>query len=110
MENIIELEVINKNVKVKYRKPTNIIQKYKYHFSFSENWNELDKRIIFYIKTEKENQIFFSEYNGEIITPNSDIFTSKFEGESLYIGVCGIKDNYIYPSSYCYIGKISLNS
>lgn len=110
MENIIELEVMNKKIEIRYRKDTNILQKYKYHFTFSKNWNDLDIRIIFYIDNGRSDKKFFIEYNGEEITPEPEIFTKEYEGKSLYVGVCGIKDNYVYPSTYCYIGKISLAS
>ena len=108
MENIIELEVVNKSIKIKYRKVTNILQKYKYHFTFSENWNDLDIRIIFYIDNGRNDKKFFTEYNGKEITPNSEIFTKEYEGKSLFIGACGVKDNFVYPTPYCYLGKISL--
>ena len=110
MENIIELEVVNKSIKIKYRKVTNILQKYKYHFTFSENWNDLDIRIIFYIDNGRDDKKFPTKYNGKEITPDSKIFTKEYEGKSLFVGACGVKDSFVYPTPYCYLGKISLAS
>lgn len=114
MENIIELEVVNKNVEVKYRKSTNIFEGNVCRLNFSKNWNEFKKRIIFLVDndriSEDDRQREVVSYSERDVTIPTSIFDEKNKNLDLYIGVFGEKDKFYYPSIYCYLGKIQINN
>ena len=127
MENIIELEVINKSISVKFRRNNYVSADDVYKFNFSNVWKKFlgeNARLqVTYLIDNERQDAYYNEPIKVISSDSEDydslkdytsnvpkeLFKEENEGKTVYLGVCGAhEDGTIYPSVYYRLGTIRL--
>lgn len=114
MENIIELEVINKSISVKFRKNNYVSADDVYKFNFSSVWKKFlgesaRLQATYLIDNGRQDIYYFDLLKDYKSNVPKELFTEENEGKTVYLGVCGVhEDGTIYPSVYCRLGAIRL--
>ena len=104
MENIIELEVVNKSISTKFRQNNYVSAGDVYKFNFSSAWD----------KFLGENAHLQTTYLNDTVSDcksvaPTELFREENEGKIVYLGICGVHDDgTIYPSVYYRLGAIRL--
>ena len=114
MENIIELEVINKSISAKFRQNNYVSNGDVYKFNFSSAWEKFlgeNARLqaTYLIENGKQDIYYYDllkDYKSKV---PKELFREENEGKTVYLGVCGVhEDGTVYPSAYYRLGAIYL--
>ena len=114
MENIIELEVVNKNIRAKFRQNNYVSAGDVYKFNFSSAWEKFlgeNARIqaTYLIDNGRQDVYYYEPLKDYKSNAPKGLFREENEGKTVYLGVCGVhEDGTIYPSVYCRLGTIRL--
>ena len=114
MENIIELEVVNKSISTKFRQNNYISAGDVYKFNFSSAWEKFlgeNARLqaTYLIENGRQDIYYYDTLKDCKSNAPKELFKEENEGKTVYLGVCGVhEDGTIYPSVYCRLGAIHL--
>lgn len=114
MENIIELEVVNKSISTKFRQNNYVSAGDVYKFNFSNAWEKFlgeNARLqaTYLIDNGRQDAYYFDQLKDCKSNAPKELFKEENEGKTVYIGVCGVhEDGTIYPSVYYRLGAIRL--
>ena len=114
MENIIELEVVNKSIRAEFRQNNYVSAGDVYKFNFSSAWEKFlgeNARIqaTYLIDNGRQDVYYFELLKDYKSNVPEGLFTEENDGKTVYLGVCGVhEDGTIYPSVYCRLGAIHL--
>ena len=114
MENIIELEVVNKSISTKLRKNNYVSADDVYKFNFSNVWEKFlgdNARLqaTYLIDNGRQDTYYFDPLKDCKSNAPKELFKEENEGKTVYLGVCGVhEDGTIYPSVYYRLGTIRL--
>lgn len=114
MENIIELEVVNKSISVKFRRNNYVSTNDVYKFNFSSVWEKFLGENAYlqatYLIDNGRQDIYYydilKDYKSNV---PKELFREENKGKTVYLGICGVhKDGTVYPSIYYRLGAIHL--
>ena len=114
MENIIELEVVNKSISIKFRQNNYVSAGDVYQFNFSSAWDKfLGKnahlQTTYLIDNGRQDVYYYDTVSDCKSVAPTELFREENEGKTVYLGICGIHDDgTIYPSVYYRLGIIRL--
>lgn len=114
MENIIELEVVNKSISTKFRQNNYVSAGDVYKFNFSKAWEKFlgeNARLqaTYLIENGRQDAYYFDPLKDCKSNAPKELFKEENEGKTVYLGVCGVhEDGTIYPSVYYRLGAIRL--
>ena len=114
MENIIELEVINKSISAKFRQNNYVSNGDVYKFNFSSAWEKFlgenaRLQVTYLIDNGRQDVYHYEPLKDYKSNAPKELFREENEGKTVYLGVCGVhEDGTIYPSVYCRLGAIRL--
>ena len=114
MENIIELEVVNKSISIKFRRNNYVNADDVYKFNFSSVWEKFlgeNARLqaTYLIDNGRQDVYYFDLLKDYKSKAPKELFKEENEGKTVYLGVCGVhEDGTIYPSAYYRLGTIYL--
>lgn len=114
MENIIELEVVNKSIIAKFRQNNYVSNGDVYKFNFSSAWEKFlgeNTRLqaTYLIENGRQDIYYFDLLKDYKSKAPEELFREENEGKTVYLGVCGVhEDGTIYPSAYYRLGTIYL--
>ena len=114
MENIIELEVVNKSISTKFRKNNYVSAGDVYKFNFSSAWEKFlgenaRLQVTYLIDNGRQDIYYFDPLKDYKSKAPEELFREENEGKTVYLGVCGAhEDGTIYPSVYYRLGTIRL--
>ena len=114
MENIIELEVINKSISAKFRQNNYVSNGDVYKFNFSSAWEKFlgeNARLqaTYLIENGKQDIYYYDLLKDYKSKAPKELFREENEGKTVYLGVCGVhEDGTVYPSAYYRLGTIYL--
>ena len=114
MENIIELEVVNKSITTKFRQNNYVSNGDVYKFNFSSAWEKFlgeNARIqaTYLIDNGRQDVYYYELLKDCKSNAPKELFKEENEGKTVYLGVCGVhEDGTIYPSVYYRLGAIRL--
>ena len=114
MENIIELEVVNKSISAKFRQNSYVSNGDVYKFNFSSAWEKFlgeNARLqaTYLIENGRQDIYYFDLLKDYKSKAPEELFREENEGKTVYLGVCGVhEDGTIYPSAYYRLGTIYL--
>lgn len=114
MENIIELEVVNKSISSKFRQNNYVSAGDVYKFNFSNVWEKFlgeNARLqaTYLIDNGRQDVYYFDPLKDCKSNAPEELFRKENEGKTVYLGVCGVhEDGTIYPSIYYRLGAIRL--
>ena len=114
MENIIELEVVNKSIRAEFRQNNYVSAGDVYKFNFSSAWEKFlgeNARIqaTYLIDNGRQDVYYYEPLKDDKSNAPKELFREQNEGKTVYLGVCGVhEDGTIYPSVYCRLGAIHL--
>ena len=114
MENIIELEVINKSISAKFRQNNYVSNGDVYKFNFSSVWEKFlgeNARLqaTYLIDNGRQDIYYYDLLKDYKSKAPKELFREENEGKTVYLGVCGVhEDGTIYPSAYYRLGTIYL--
>ena len=114
MENIIELEVVNKSISAKFRKNNYVSNGDVYKFNFSSAWEKFlgenaRLQVTYLIENGRQDIYYFDPLKNYKSKAPEELFKEENEGKTVYLGVCGVhEDGTIYPSAYYRLGTIYL--
>ena len=114
MENIIELEVVNKSIRAEFKQNNYVSAGDVYKFNFSSAWEKFlgeNARIqaTYLIDNGRQDIYYYEPLKDYKSNAPKELFREENEGKTVYLGVCGIhEDGTIYPSVYCRLGAIHL--
>lgn len=114
MENIIELEVVNKSINTKFRQNNYVSAGNVYKFNFSKAWEKFlgeNARLqaTYLIDNGRQDVYYFDPLKDCKSNAPKELFREENEGKIVYLGVCGVhEDGTIYPSIYYPLGTIRL--
>lgn len=114
MENIIELEVVNKSISAKFRQNNYVSNGDVYKFNFSSAWEKFlgeNARLqaTYLIENGRQDIYYFDLLKNYKSKAPEELFKEENEGKTVYLGVCGVhEDGTIYPSAYYCLGTIYL--
>lgn len=114
MENIIELEVVNKSISAKFRQNNYVSNGDVYKFHFSSAWEKFlgeNARLqaTYLIDNGRQDIYYYDLLKDYKSKAPKELFKEENEGKTVYLGVCGVhEDGTIYPSAYYRLGTIYL--
>lgn len=114
MENIIELEVINKSISAKFRQNNYVSNGDVYKFNFSSAWEKFlgenaRLQVTYLIENGRQDIYYYDLLKDYKSKAPKELFREENEGKTVYLGVCGVhEDGTIYPSAYYRLGTIYL--
>ena len=114
MENIIELEVINKSISAKFRQNNYVSNGDVYRFNFSSAWEKFlgeNARLqaTYLIENGRQDIYYYDLLKDYKSKAPKELFREENEGKTVYLGVCGVhEDGTVYPSAYYRLGTIYL--
>ena len=114
MENMIELEVINKNISAKFRQNNYVSNGDVYKFNFSSVWEKFlgeNARLqaTYLIENGRQDIYYYDLLKDYKSKAPKELFREENEGKTVYLGVCGVhEDGTVYPSAYYRLGTIYL--
>ena len=113
MENIIELEVVNKSISTKFRQNNYVSAGDVYKFNFSSAWEKFlgeNARIqaTYLIENGRQDIYYFDSLKDYKSKAPKELFREENEGKIVYLGVCGALGDIVYPSTYYRLGAIRL--
>ena len=114
MENIIELEVINKSISAKFRQNNYVSNGDVYKFNFSSAWEKFlgenaRLQVTYLIENGRQDIYYYDILKDYKSKAPIELFKEENEGKTVYLGVCGVhEDGTIYPSAYYRLGTIYL--
>ena len=114
MENIIELEVVNKSIDAKFRQNNYVSNGDVYKFNFSSVWEKFlgeNARLqaTYLIDNGRQDIYYYDLLKDYKSKAPKELFKEENEGKTVYLGVCGVhEDGTIYPSAYYRLGTIYL--
>ena len=114
MENIIELEVINKSISAKFRQNNYVSNGDVYKFNFSSAWEKFlgeNARLqaTYLIENGRQDIYYYDTLKDYKSKAPKELFREENEGKTVYLGVCGVhEDGTVYPSAYYRLGTIYL--
>ena len=114
MENIIELEVVNKSISAKFRQNNYVSNGDVYKFNFSSVWEKFlgeNARLqaTYLIDNGRQDVYYFDLLKDYKSNVPEELFTEENKGKTVYLGVCGVhEDGTVYPSAYYRLGTIYL--
>lgn len=114
MENIIELEVVNKSISTKFRQNNYVSAGDVYKFNFSSAWDKFlggNARLqaTYLIDNGRQDIYYYDPLEDCKSMAPAALFKEEYEGKTVYLGVCGVhEDGTIYPSVYYRLGAIRL--
>ena len=114
MENIIELEVVNKSISTKFRQNNYVSAGDVYKFNFSSAWDKFlgeNARLqaTYLIDNGRKDICYYDTVSDYKSVAPTELFRAENEGKTVYLGVCGVhEDGTIYPSVYYRLGAIRL--
>ena len=114
MENIIELEVINKSISAKFRQNNYVSNGDVYKFNFSSAWEKFlgeNARLqaTYLIENGRQDIYYYDLLKDYKSKAPKELFREENEGKTVYLGVCGVhEDGTVYPSAYYRLGTIYL--
>ena len=114
MENIIELEVVNKSISAKFRQNNYVSNGDVYKFNFSSAWEKFlgeNARLqaTQLIENGRQDIYYYDLLKDYKSKAPKELFREENEGKTVYLGVCGVhEDGTIYPSAYYRLGTIYL--
>ena len=114
MENIIELEVVNKSISAKFRQNNYVSNGDVYKFNFSSAWEKFlgeNARLqaTYLIDNGRQDIYYYDLLKDYKSKAPKELFKEENEGKTVYLGVCGVhEDGTIYPSTYYRLGTIYL--
>ena len=114
MENIIELEVVNKSISAKFRQNNYVSNGDVYKFNFSSVWEKFlgeNARLqaTYLIDNGRQDIYYYDLLKDYKSKAPKELFKEENEGKTVYLGVCGVhEDGTIYPSAYYRLGTIYL--
>ena len=114
MENIIELEVVNKSISIKFRRNNYVSADDVYKFNFSSVWEKFlgeNARLqaTYLIDNGRQDIYYYDLLKDYKSKAPKELFKEENEGKTVYLGVCGVhEDGTIYPSAYYRLGTIYL--
>ena len=114
MENIIELEVVNKSISAKFRQNNYVSNGDVYKFNFSSVWEKFlgeNARLqaTYLIENGRQDIYYYDLLKDYKSKAPKELFREENEGKTVYLGVCGVhEDGTIYPSAYYRLGTIYL--
>lgn len=114
MENIIELEVVNKSISAKFRQNNYVSNGDVYKFNFSSAWEKFlgeNARLqaTYLIENGKQDIYYYDLLKDYKSKAPKELFREENEGKTVYLGVCGVhEDGTVYPSAYYRLGTIYL--
>ena len=114
MENIIELEVVNKSISSKFRQNNYVSAGDVYKFNFSSAWDiflndeKARLQVTYLIENGRQDVYYcYTISDCKSIAP-AELFEAKYEGKIVYLGICGVLGEIVYPSTYYRLGAIRL--
>ena len=113
MENIIELEVANKSISAKFRQNNYVSNGDVYKFNFSSAWEKFlgeNARLqaTYLIDNGRQDIYYFDSLKDYKSKAPKELFREENEGKIVYLGVCGVLGDIVYPSTYYRLGAIRL--
>ena len=113
MENIIELEVINKSIRAKFRQNNYVSAGDVYKFNFSSAWEKFlgenaRLQVTYLIDNGRQDIYYFDSLKDYKSKAPKELFREENEGKIVYLGVCGVLGDIVYPSTYYHLGAIRL--
>ena len=114
MENIIELEVVNKSISAKFRQNNYVSNGDVYKFNFSSAWEKFlgeNARLqaTYLIDNGRQDIYYYDTLKDYKSKAPKELFREENEGKTVYLGVCGVhEDGTVYPSAYYRLGTIYL--
>ena len=114
MENIIELEVVNKSISAKFRQNNYVSNGDVYKFNFSSVWEKFlgeNARLqaTYLIENGRQDIYYYDLLKDYKSKAPKELFREENEGKTVYLGVCGVhEDGTVYPSAYYRLGTIYL--
>ena len=113
MENIIELEVVNKSIITKFRQNNYVSADDVYKFNFSSVWKKFlgeNARLqaTYLIDNGRQDVYYFDLLKDYKSNVPKELFREENEGKIVYLGVCGVLSDIVYPSTYYRLGAIRL--
>ena len=114
MENINELEVVNKSISAKFRQNNYVSNGDVYKFNFSSVWEKFlgeNARLqaTYLIDNGRQDIYYYDLLKDYKSKAPKELFREENEGKTVYLGVCGVhEDGTIYPSAYYRLGTIYL--
>ena len=114
MENIIELEVVNKSISAKFRQINYVKAKNIYKFNFSDVWKKFlgdnaRLQVTYLIDNGRQDIYYYDTLKDYKSKAPVELFKKEYEGKTVYLGVCGVHDDgTVYPSVYYRLGTIRL--
>ena len=113
MENIIELEVVNKSISAKFRQNNYVSNGDVYKFNFSSAWEKFlgeNARLqaTYLIENGRQDIYYFDSLKDYKSKAPKELFREENEGKIVYLGVCGALGDIVYPSTYYRLGAIRL--
>ena len=114
MENINELEVVNKSISAKFRQNNYVSNGDVYKFNFSSAWEKFlgeNARLqaTYLIENGRQDIYYYDLLKDYKSKAPKELFREENEGKTVYLGVCGVhEDGTIYPSAYYRLGTIYL--
>ena len=114
MENIIELEVVNKSISAKFRQNNYVSNGDVYKFNFSSAWEKFlgeNARLqaTYLIENGRQDIYYFDPLKDYKSNVPEELFREENEGKTVYLGVCGVhEDGTVYHSVYNSLGTIRL--
>ena len=114
MENIIELEVVNKSISAKFRQNNYVSNGDVYKFNFSSAWEKFlgeNARLqaTYLIENGRQDIYYYDLLKDYKSKAPKELFREENEGKTVYLGVCGVhEDGTVYPSAYYRLGTIYL--
>ena len=114
MENIIELEVVNKSISAKFRQNNYVSTGDVYKFNFSSVWEKFlgeNARLqaTYLIDNGRQDIYYYDLLKDYKSKAPKELFREENEGKTVYLGVCGVhEDGTVYPSAYYRLGTIYL--
>ena len=114
MENIIELEVVNKSISAKFRQNNYVSAGDVYKFNFSSGWETFlgeNARLqaTYLIENRRQDIHYFDPLKDYKSNVPEELFREENEGKTVYLAVCGVHEHgTVYPSVYYRLGTIRL--
>ena len=114
MENNIELEVVNKSIRAEFRQNNYVSAGDVYKFNFSSAWDiflndeKARLQVTYLIDNGRQDIYYFDSLKDYKSKAPKELFREENEGKIVYLGVCGVLGDIVYPSTYYRLGAIRL--
>ena len=113
MENIIELEVVNKSISSKFRQNNYVSAGDVYKFNFSSAWDiflgeKARIQATYLIDNGRQDVYYYELLKDYKSNAPKELFREENEGKIVYLGICGVLGDIVYPSTYYRLGAIRL--